>query len=108
MNRFQEQMRRLDKTLFLRLDRKTGRYVVYRRDRKNLPRQILVIETPDGEFSYPNYEHIAKLYQMDSWQNKNLIKEMDEHNSRLEDESNARIARISNETSKLVTRSAYF
>ena len=102
---FKRQLRKLDKTLFLKLNREKGRYVIYRRDRKNFPREILVIEGPSGEFCYPNYNHIVKLYQMDSWQNKRMIQEMDEHNESLDRESSERIHIISDEMSKLATRS---
>jgi len=104
---FINKLRRLDKTLFYKLDRLKQRYIVYRKDRQNVPREILVIEN-DGEFCYPNYNHIAKLYQMDLWQNKNLIKEMDEHNERLDEESDRHIHFLSEEMSKLATRSKYY
>ena len=100
-------MRRLDKTLFLKLDKSKQRYVVYRKDRQNVPREILVIEN-DGEFCYPSYEHIAKLYKMDLWRNKNLIKDMDAHNENLDRESDEKIHNLSDEMSKLITRSSYF
>ena len=108
MTTFLRQMKRLDKTLSMELDRKRGRYVIYRRDRRNFPRQILVIETTDGQFCRPSYEHIVQLYKMDSWQNKNLIKDMDDHNNSLDEEGNRKVRFLSNELSKMVTRSAYF
>lgn len=107
LTQFQIKMRRLDKTLFLKLDKQKQRYVVYRKDRKNVPREILVIEN-SGDFCYPNYEHLVKLYKSDLWRNKNLIKEMDEYNDNLDRESNQKIHFLSDEMSKLITRSAYF
>jgi hypothetical protein len=107
MRDFLIKMRRLDKTLFIKLDRARQRYVIYRKDRANFPREILVIEE-DGQFAYPNYNHIVKLYQMDSWSNKNLIKDMDEYNDHLGDEGEEHIHYLSNELSKLATRSAYY
>lgn len=104
---FKRQLRKLDKTLFLKLDRLKQRYVIYRRDRQNFPREILIVEN-SGEFCYPNYNHIAILYKMDSWQNKNMIKEMDEHNENLERESDRKMHRLSDEMSKLITRSVYY
>jgi len=80
---------------------------VYRKDRQNLPREILVIEN-DGEFCYPNYENIVQLYQMDLWRNPNLIKKMDKHNEGLDKESDEKNHRLSDEISKLITRSVYF
>lgn len=79
-----------------------------RRDRTNLPREILVVHGENGEFCYPSYETIAQLYKMDSWQNKNLIADIDRHNDQLDRESTDRIRRMSVETSKLVTRSQYY
>lgn len=99
-------MKRLDRTLFLKLDRKKQRYVIYRRDRQNLPREILEIEY-NGEFCYPSYEHIAKLCKMDSWQN-DIPEMMDRHNESLDEEGDARISRISEEVSKVGTRSPYY
>ena len=104
---FKSKLARLDKTLFLLLDREKQRYVIYRRDRQNIPREILVIED-DGEFCYPNYNHIAKLYQMDSWQNKNIIRDIDAHNDSLDEEGDAHIHYLSEEMSKLATRSKYY
>lgn len=104
---FTKQMQRLDRSLFLKMDKIKQRYVVYRRDRQNLPREILLIENK-GDFCYPNYEHIVKLYLMDSWQNKNLIKDMDDFNENLDKEHSAKLHHISDEVSKLITRSAYF
>lgn len=108
MNRFLLQLAHLDKTLFIILDKQRQRFVVFRRDRKNFPREILVIEDEQGDFCYPGYVHIAKLYMMDSWANKRLIQDMDEYNDHLEDDADAKIAFLSNEVSKLATRSAYF
>lgn len=107
MKDFLAKMRRLDKTLVLKLDRARQRYVMYRKDRSNIPREILVIEQY-GEFCWPNYNHIVKLYQMDSWSNKNLIKDMDAHNEQLDRDGDEHIHRLSNEMSKLATRTAYF
>jgi len=104
---FINKLRRLDKTLFLRLDRLKQRYIIYRKDRQNLPREILVIEN-NGEFCYPNYEHVAKLYQMDLWQNKDLIKKMDEHNERLDEEGDEKLHYISDECSKIATRTKFY
>ena len=74
---FKRQLKRLDKTLFLKFDREKCRYIIYRKDRQNIPREILIIEN-NGEFCPPCYRHIELLYKADLWQNKNLIKEMDE------------------------------
>jgi hypothetical protein len=104
---FIDQMLRLDKTLYLKLDKLKQRFAIYRKDRKNLPREILVIEN-NGEFCYPNRNHIDKLYEMDSWQNKNLIKDMDAHNESLDEEGDDHIHFLSNEMSKLATRTKYF
>jgi len=101
-------MFRLDKTLFLKLDKLKQRFIVYRKDRQNLPREILVIEDNRGEFCYPSYEHIVQLYKADLWQNPNLIKEMDEWNENLDKESDEKIHRISDEVSKIATRSAWY
>ena len=107
MKDFLAKMHRLDKTLTIRFDRARHRFVLYRKDRSNFPREILVIEN-DGEFCYPNYNHIAKLYQMDSWSNKNIIKDMDAYNEQLDREGDEHIHHLSNELSKLATRTAYF
>lgn len=104
---FVSQLNRLDRALFVKLDKVIQRFVVYRRDRQNKPREILKIEM-NGQFCYPNYEHIAKLYSMDSWANKDMIKKMDEHNDNLSKESDEHIHFLSNEMSKLATRSAYY
>jgi len=104
---FISQMKRLDKTLTLKLDKTLGRYVIYRKDRQNYPREILVIEHA-GEFCYPNRGHIEKLYKMDSWQNKNLIKDMDEHNNQIDIEGDEKIHRISDEVSKIATRTKFY
>ncbi len=106
--RFQKQMTRLDRHLYLEFNKKIGRYIVYRKDRQGVPRQILVVETADGSFCRPSYEHIVKLYKMDSWSNKNLIKDIDTHNDSLDDEYDEHNHRLSGEISKLATRSAYF
>lgn len=105
---FKNQLLRLDKTLYIKLERGLQRYVVYRRDRANRPRKILMIEDENGGFSYPNYKHIAQIYKMDSWQNKNLIKEMDEYNESLDKEFDERIERISSNLSKQMTRTQYY
>ena len=104
---FKRQLRRLDKTLFLKFDRTKTRYAIYRRDRQNLPREILMIED-NGKFCYPCYRHIELLYKADLWQNPNMIKEMDEWNENLDKEGDERIHRISDEFSKKVTRTAYY
>lgn len=108
MQLFDKQLKRLDKGLYLKFDGFIERYVVYRNNRQNIPRAIYVIQDDHGEFCYPNYEHIAKLYQMDSWQNKNLIKDIDEHNENLDRDGDEHIHRLSDEMSKLVTRSQYY
>lgn len=108
MIRFLRQLKRLDKSLFIKLDRHKRRFVVYRRDRVNFPRGILVIENESGDFCYPNYHHIAKLYTMDSWANKHLITDIDKHNDSLDDEGDEYIHYLSGEISKLATRSQYF
>jgi hypothetical protein len=105
---FINQLRRLDRTLVLRLNREKQRYVIYRKDRQNVPREILVIENPDGEFCYPNREHIVQLYKADLWQNPDMIKKMDEHNERLDEESDRHIHFLSDEMSKLATRTKYY
>jgi len=104
---FRNKLGRLDKTLFLKLDRLKQRYIIYRKDRQNVPREILVVENA-GEFCYPNYNHIVRLYQMDSWSNKNLIADMDRHNESLDEEGDRHMRFLSDEVSKLATRSAYF
>lgn len=108
MTLFTNQMTRLDKNLYLQFDRVIERYVVWRRDRQNKPRQILVIEDDHGQFSYPTYHHLEQLHQMDSWQNKQLINNMDQHNDNLDQDSQLYMRRLHNEISKLTTRSAYF
>lgn len=105
---FLNQLSRLDRTLYVKLDRTKQRFVVWRRDRTNLPREILVVHGENGEFCYPSYETIAQLYKMDSWQNKNLIADMDRHNAEIDRESVDRVRRMSIETSKLITRSQYY
>ena len=104
---FKRQLKRLDRTLFLKFDREKTRYVVYRKDRQNFPREILVIEN-DGEFCYPGYRHITLLYKSDLWQNPNLIKEMDEYNANLDREGDEKIHHISEEVSRIATRSQYY
>lgn len=105
---FLRQLERLDSTLYIKMDWRKVRFVVYRKDRQNVPRQILVIENETGDFCYPNYNHIARLYKMDSWQNKSIIRDIDEHNDRLTDESDEKMRRINREMSLLATRSRYF
>lgn len=105
---FERQLNRLDSTLYVRMDRRIERFVVYRRDRKSKPRQILAIEDDQQRFCYPNMRHIGKLYAMDSWQNKHIIKEMDEYNDHLGDEADARLHQLHREMSLLITRSKYF
>jgi len=104
---FSAQLHRLDRTLSLKLDRAKQRYVIYRKDRQNVPRETLIIEN-SGDFCYPNYNHIVRLYQMDSWSNKNLIKDIDEYNERLDDDSNAHMHFLSDEMSKIATRTRYY
>lgn len=108
MSLFGDQLKRLDKTLFVKRDNTIGRFVIYRRDRKNFPRTILVVEDADGQFCYPNYNHIAKLYQMDSWSNKNLINDIDKHNDNLDREGDEKIHHLSDEMSKIATRTRYY
>jgi hypothetical protein len=108
MTLFVNDLKRLDKTLYLYFDRIINRFVVYRRDRKNVPRKILVIEDNQGQFCRPNREHIDQLYQMDSWANKNIIKEMDAYNENLDKESDERIAQISEERVKQMTRTSFY
>ena len=105
---FYNQLRRLDNTLFMTIDKYKQRFVVYRRDRQNFPREILTIEDNLGEFCYPSYEHIIQLYKADLWQNPNMIKEMDSYNENLDKESDERIHRISDEVSKVATRTKYY
>ena len=81
--------------------------MIYRNDRLNKPRDIIVITDDNGDFCYPNREHIEKLYKMDSWQNKSLIKDMDEFNDNIESELGEKIHFLSDEVSKLMTRTAY-
>ena len=104
---FLNQLNRLDKTLFIKLDRLIQRYIIYRKDRQNVPREILVIEN-DGDFCYPNYNHIAKLYSMDMWQNPDMVRKMDEWNENLDKESDEKIHRISDEVSKVATRTRFY
>ena len=105
---FTKQLTRLDTSLRLRLDRALKRFIIERRDRRGLPRQILVIETPMGDFCYPSHNHLDKLYSMDSWANKNLIKDIDAHNEGLDDEADKANHYLSERMSKLITRSKYF
>lgn len=100
LDSFTIKLKRLDKTLFLR--KENDKYVIYRKDRQNVPREILVIREK------PNYDHICKLYSMDSWRNKNMIQEMDEHNEGLDRDGDEKLHLLSDEMSKLITRSAYF
>jgi hypothetical protein len=104
---FKRQLRRLDKTLSLKFDREKTRYAIYRRDRQNFPREILTIED-NGKFCYPNHNHIDLLYKADLWQNPNMIKEMDEYNDNLDREGNEKIHHLSEEVSKIATRTAYY
>lgn len=105
---FERQLSRLDSTLYTKMDRRIERFVVYRRDRKSKPRDILAIEDDCGQFCYPNSKHIAKLYAMDSWQNKHIIKEMDAYNDHLSDEADARLRLLHREMSLLITRSKHY
>jgi len=105
---FLAQLGRLDRALYLKLDRVRQRYVVYRRDRSNVPREILTLEDNSGDFSYPNAEHIAKLYQMDMLNNKDLIRNIDEHNKNLDRERDAQLHRVVRETVNRMTRSQYY
>ena len=105
---FYNQLRRLDNTLFMTIDKYKQRFVVYRRDRQNFPREILTIEDNLGEFCYPNRKHIDKLYEMDMWQNPGMIRKMDEHNEQLDREGDEKIHFISDEVSKIATRTKYY
>ena len=105
---FLSQLNKLDDSLFIRLNKEIERFIVCRKDRSNNVREILTIETPNQEFSYPNYEHITKLYEIDTWQNKNVISSIDHHNNNLDQESNRHISMLNDEVSKLATRTRYF
>ena len=105
---FLRQLDRLDHALYLVMDKLIGRFVVYRKDRANRPRDILVIEDDRGGFCYPNAEHIATLYKMDSWQNRAIIEQMDAHNDQIGHEADERISRLNREMSLLATRSQYY
>ena len=105
---FLNQLGRLDKTLFVKLDKQIQRFKIFRKDRMNNVREILVVENPEGQFCYPNYEHIAKLYKMDTWINKNWLEEIDKHNDSLDEEDQRNLHYLSDQMSKLITRSKYF
>lgn len=101
-------MARLDRALYVVLDKNLERYVIYRRDRKYMPRKILVIEDEQGNFSRPTYKHLAKLYEMDSWRHPDFVQKMDEYNEAIEKDMDRKMHRLHEEESLLLTRSAYF
>jgi len=105
---FINQMSRLDRALYVVLDKSLERYVIYRRDRKYMPRKILVVEDDNGNFSRPNYKHLAKLYEMDSWRHPNFVQALDDHNAEVEKDMDRKMHRLHEEESLLLTRSAYF
>src|SRR3990167_4391386 len=105
---FQKQLKRLDRALYIVLDKQRDRFVIRRPDRANNPRDIMVLEDETGEFSRPTYEHIARLYLADMLQNKNLLKDIDEHNEHLEDEAKMKIHRLNAEYANRLTRTNYY
>lgn len=105
---FQDKLERLDRALFVRIERARGRYVIYRKDRNNMPREILVVEDHNGNYATPSYEHIAMLYKMDMWTNKNFIRDMDRANQKIKDDNNRKLELLSYDVVEQATRSNFY